>query len=134
MPSASLSIGEVARRAGLNASAIRFYERAGLLPKPIRIGGRRRYTDAIADRLALLEYAKYCGFKLEEIRYLFHGFRDGVPMSARWQQLARKKVSELDKQMEQIELMKNLLERALKCRCVDLEECGRRVRERNASR
>ena len=130
MSPATLTIGEVAGQAGLKASAIRFYEQAGLLPKPLRLSGQRRYTAAILDRLALLEYAKQSGFNLEEIRRLFHGSREGVPLSARWQQLATAKISELDRQMQQIAVMKSLLERALKCRCVDVDECGRSIRKR----
>ena len=107
-------------------------ERAGLLPRPARQAGQRRYTEDILDRLALLEYAKNSGFKLEEIRRLFHGTREGVPLSARWRQLATAKISELDQQMRQIAVMKGLLDRALKCRCVDVEECGRSIRANRA--
>jgi len=127
---ATLTIGEVASQAGLKASAIRFYEQEGLLPKPIRQAGQRRYSEDIFNRLALLEYAKQSGFKLEEIRRLFHGSLEGVPVSARWQQLAAAKISELDRQMQQIAVMKRLLERVLKCRCIDVEECGRSIRRR----
>ena len=128
MPSPIFSIGEVARHAGLKTSAVRFYEQAGLLPKPARQGGQRRYAEDILDRLALLEYAKNSGFKLEEIRRLFNGTREGLPLSAGWQKLATAKISELNQQMRQIAVMKGLLERALKCRCVDVEECGRSIR------
>jgi MerR family redox-sensitive transcriptional activator SoxR len=128
MPHATLTIGEVAGQAGLKTSAIRFYEQAGLLPKPLRQAGQRRYSEDIFNRLALLEYAKQSGFKLEEIRRLFYGSREGVPLSARWQQLATAKISELDRQMQQIAAMKRLLERILKCRCIDVDECGRSIR------
>lgn len=126
---ARMTIGEVARERGLRASAIRFYEKSGLLPKPLRAGGQRRYDRAILDRLAVLERAKDCGFTLEEVRTLFNGFRSDVPLSKRWQDLARRKVVELDAQVERIAGMKALLERAQKCRCLDFEECGRRIRE-----
>ena len=54
MTEATLSIGEVAERAGVNASAIRFYERRGLLPEPERVGGHRRYTGATVRRLEII--------------------------------------------------------------------------------
>ena len=63
-----MTIGEVARRAGMRASAIRFYEKSGLLPKATRAGGQRRYDQNILPRLALLSWAKECGFTLEQIR------------------------------------------------------------------
>jgi MerR family transcriptional regulator, redox-sensitive transcriptional activator SoxR len=91
MTSPIFSIGEVAHHAGLKTSAVRFYEQAGLLPKPARQAGQRRYAEDILDRLALLEYAKNSGFKLEEIRRLFNGTREGLPLSARWQKLATAK-------------------------------------------
>jgi MerR family transcriptional regulator, redox-sensitive transcriptional activator SoxR len=59
-----MTIGEVAKKAGLRASAIRYYEKAGLLPKPVRTGGQRRYEGGILARLAVLERAKDCGFTL----------------------------------------------------------------------
>jgi len=132
MQSGYLSIGDVGRCTGFNPSTIRFYEKAGLLPKPVRIGGKRCYSDAILDRLTLVEYAKNSGFKLDEIRSLFYGFREGIPISARWQQLAKSKIAELDTQMRQIEAMKILLERALRCRCIDPDECGQAMRRRRA--
>jgi MerR family redox-sensitive transcriptional activator SoxR len=117
-----MTIGEVAKRAGLRASAIRFYEQAGLLPKPARAGGQRRYDSAILERLAVLERAKNCGFTLEEIRRLFHG--EGRH-SERWRSLARKKIAELDSAAERIAAMKALLEK--RCQCADLAECGRLI-------
>src|SRR5579872_6658539 len=91
-----MTIGEVSQRSGFSASAIRFYERAGLLAKPPRIGGRRHYEASILDRLSVLQGAKACGFNLAETRRLLHGVREGTPPSERWQTLARRKIEELD--------------------------------------
>ncbi len=118
-------IGQVAEESGLAASAIRFYERAGLLPKPHRIGGRRHYDRTILERLALLERAKACGFSLAEARQLLYGFREGAPPSVRWQTLAARKIAELDELTRKIAVMKELLQRP--CACRDLAECGRRI-------
>ena len=122
-----MTIGEVAERAGLRASAIRFYEKAGLLPRAVRAGGQRRYDGKILERLALVEFAKECGFTLAEIRQLFHGYRDNTPLSARMQLLAARKVQELDALAGRIGIMKNMLARAQRCRCIDVDECGRRI-------
>jgi MerR family redox-sensitive transcriptional activator SoxR len=122
----AMTIGEVVRQAGLNASAIRFYEKAGLLPKATRSGGQRRYDQDILPRLALLEWAKGCGFTLDEIRELF-GRAGEAPLSQRMQKLCRKKIDELETLSQRIALMRTLLERAQKCQCIDVQECGRRI-------
>ena len=98
---------------------------AGVLPKPIRVGGRRQYDPSILERLAVLERAKACGFSLAETRQLFYGFREGAPPSERWQTLARRKIAELDELVGKIAATRELLQRP--CACKDLAECGRRI-------
>jgi MerR family redox-sensitive transcriptional activator SoxR len=68
------SIGEVAKRAGIRASAIRYYESAGVLPAPQRVNGHRRYDSEVLDRLAVIQIAQQAGFTVAEIRTLFNGF------------------------------------------------------------
>ncbi|HXJ43502.1 MAG TPA: MerR family transcriptional regulator [Bryobacteraceae bacterium] len=120
-----MTIGEVARRTGLRTSAIRFYERAGLLPIPVRASGQRRYDASILDRIAVLERAKSCGLKLFEIGELF---RDDGAYSVKWRRLAEKKISELNSATERIQAMRELLQRS--CHCATETDCGRRIRER----
>ncbi|HXA68391.1 MAG TPA: MerR family transcriptional regulator [Bryobacteraceae bacterium] len=127
-----MTIGEVAKYAHVRASAIRFYEKAGLLPKPGRSGGQRRYDQNILPRLALLDWAKGCGFTLEEIRELF-GKAGEAPLSQRMQKLCLKKIDELETLSQRIEFMRGLLERAQKCQCIDVQECGRRILNRRRS-
>ena len=119
-----MTIGEVARRTGLRASAIRFYERSGLLPQPIRNCGQRRYDAAILDRIAVLERAKACGFTLTEIGILFNA---AGRHSIKWQRLAEKKIAELEKALQRINDMKGLLEQG--CQCATAAECGQRIRK-----
>jgi MerR family redox-sensitive transcriptional activator SoxR len=128
-----MTIGQVAKESGLAASAIRFYERAGVLPKPVRVGGRRQYDPSILERLAVLDRAKACGFTLAEGRQLFYGFREGTPPSERWQTLARRKIVELEDMERKIAATKELLQRS--CACNDLADCGRRIlaKKRTAS-
>ena len=122
-----MTIGEVAKKASLRASAIRFYEKAGLLPPPLRSGGQRRYDQTILERLALLEFAKRCGFTLAEARSLFQDFPAEAPLAQRLQNTARQKLAELEALAQRIALMKERLERAQACQCSDLRECGRRI-------
>src|SRR5260370_33394709 len=91
-----MPIGEVAKRAGIKASAIRFYEKSGLLPKPNWTSGQRRYDDSAIERVSVLEFAKDCAFTLAECRDLFNSFRDDAPLSSRMQQLAARKNAELE--------------------------------------
>ena len=69
------------RRMGLRTSAVRYYERTGLLPKPERHSGQRRYDHAVLARLAVIRFAKHVGFKLTDIKRLLEGVRDLPPPS-----------------------------------------------------
>lgn len=118
-----MTIGEVARRSGLAASAVRYYERLGLLPAPERVSGRRRYDDAVLVRLRLIRYARECGFTLQETRRLFAG----RPYSRQLRTLAQSKLTELEQAHERLRVMQALLREALSCECLSLEACGRRL-------
>ena len=120
-----MKIGEVARKAGIAPSAIRFYESVGLLPRASRQGGQRRFSADLELYLAIIEFARKAGFTIAEIKFLFHGFRRGTPASARWQRLARKKFDELDLQIARLKSMRELLKKSMRCHCINLENCGR---------
>src|SRR6266480_5370078 len=98
-----LTISEAARRVGLQASAIRYYEKIGLLPRAPRISGQRRYDTTALYRLAIIQRARQLGFTLTEIRQLFFGFRDVSRASERWRTLSQRKLAELDHLMERSE-------------------------------
>ncbi len=118
-----LPIGEVARRAGIRASAVRYYEGIGLLPEPRRVNGQRRYDPSVMGWLALIRLAQQAGFRVREIQALFHGFEADTPPSVRWRTLARLKAKELDALIERAQHMKDVLDRGLDCSCSRLEEC-----------
>ncbi|HEX2060415.1 MAG TPA: MerR family transcriptional regulator [Thermoanaerobaculia bacterium] len=128
-----LTIGELARRAGVAPSAIRYYEELGLLPRPARAGGRRVFDEQTLDRLRVIAFAKEAGFTLREIRQLFTGFASATPAGARWQKLATSKLAEVEALAARIETVKELLREALRCGCVDLDACGQLFRERGQS-
>lgn len=71
MTTTSVPIGEIARRAGLRTSAVRYYERIGLLRPAPRAGGQRRYDPSALHRLSAIRLAQRAGFSLEEIKRLF---------------------------------------------------------------
>jgi DNA-binding transcriptional MerR regulator len=120
-----MMIGQLEAASGVPASTIRYWERIGILRKPLRAGGRRRYGPEAVHYLAVLRLAQACGFHLNEMGHLLHGFRASVPASRRWQELAEKKLQELDDQIARLKAMRQLVRRVLQCECVELPQCGR---------
>ena len=128
-----LTIGQVAARAGLRASAIRYYEAQGLLPAASRQGGKRIYDASIFDRLAVIALARMAGFEIHEIRDVLSRVGDGQPAPT-WRTLGETKRVALDEQILRLARMKDVLAKLDGCRCETLEECGRafnRVRPPN---
>ncbi len=124
MVEATLSIGEVASLAGVNVSAIRFYERKGLLPQPQRVGGQRRYTVAIVRRLGIIDAAKQTGFSLEEIGILLTSTDEGAPAHEQLRALAGRKLPEVDALIERARATRDWLTAASECRCDTLDACA----------
>jgi MerR family redox-sensitive transcriptional activator SoxR len=123
-----LTISQVARQVGLQASAIRYYERIGLLPRAPRISGQRRYDTTVLYRLAIIQRARQLGFTLPEIRHLFFGFRDITRPSERWRTLSQRKLAELDHLMDGIKVVRGVLKKLMtKCRCDTLDQCGKGI-------
>ena len=118
-----LTIGAVAEQAGIRTSALRYYEKIGLLPRPKRVNGRRRYGPDTLQQLTVLQFAKEAGFTIEEMQTLFHGFAPGTPPAARWRALAKQKLSELDTLMSRAQHMRQMLETGLSCGCLRWEDC-----------
>lgn len=116
-----LAIGEVAARSGMSASRIRYYEDRGVLPEPDRVAGKRRYSDDVLRRLAIIDAAQRVGFSLGEIRDLL-GSRD-QPAHERLRQLALLKLPELDALIERAATVRRLLQICSKCNCSSIEEC-----------
>jgi MerR family redox-sensitive transcriptional activator SoxR len=119
-----ITIGEVARRTNIRASAIRYYERVGLLPEPVRVHGRRRYEQEVIGHLALIKGAKRAGFTLREIRVLLHGFPAEVGAAERWRTLASEKLVEVHELITQLGEIRTRLKTALRCECSSLAECA----------
>ena len=128
-----LSISEVARQIGLRPSAIRYYEHIGILPPAQRVSGQRQYDVTALHRLVVIQRARQTGFTLTEIKQLFFGFRAGTSPSVRWQKLKKWKIVELDAMLEHIQTMRNLLDEQGKCRCTALEECGKKMFDRQCA-
>ncbi len=129
-----LTIGEVARSMKVRPSAIRYYERLGVLPRAERLNGRRRYDRAALHRLAVVLRARQAGFTLDEVRTLFFGFGTRTPAGERWRTMAGRKLAELERAAAEIRSMRDLLQRLRRsCHCRTLEDCGRAMVERGPS-
>ena len=120
-----LRIGEVARRAGIATSAIRYYEREGLIPRADRKGNARVYGPNIMDRLALIGLAKSAGFTVAETRQLVRGVSRSTPPGPRWRALAAKKLGEVEERIAEAVRMRSVLEDVMRCECPTFEDCTR---------
>jgi MerR family transcriptional regulator, redox-sensitive transcriptional activator SoxR len=124
MLEATLSIGEVAEKAGISVSAIRYYERKGLLPEAERVSGQRRFTEETVRRLGVIDVAKRAGFSLDEAGALLASIDQGAPAHEQLQALASRKLPEVDALIERAQKMRDWLAIASVCGCESLEDCG----------
>ncbi len=127
-----LSISEISETTGLNSSALRYYEKVGLIESQARIGGRRHYDPSVLQRLAVISLFQEVGFTIGEIAEVIQ--RRG--RRQRWRTLAEHKITEIDAHLQRVRDARELLTAALACECSSLEECGlvehRRGRHRKA--
>jgi MerR family redox-sensitive transcriptional activator SoxR len=122
MAQATLSIGEVARQVGLRTSAIRFYEKHGVMPEPERQSGQRRYSEDAVRRLRVLDIAKRAGFSLDEAKVLLDSADAGAHEPLR--ELAVRKLPEVDALIAQAQAVRAWLTTATGCNCDTLDVCG----------
>jgi len=122
-----MKIGELASRASLNSSAIRYYEKSGLLTAPYRIGGQRVYSNDALHRLLLIRFASEMDFSLTEIKLFLSGLQDQAPVGQRWKKLACEKIKEVDETIQRSRRLKSLLQHLLQCHCASLQVCVERL-------
>jgi MerR family transcriptional regulator, redox-sensitive transcriptional activator SoxR len=120
---AALTIGEVAARAGVNTSRIRYYERVGVLPKPERTSGQRRYSDDVLNRLAIVDVAQRAGLSLDEIRDLTGPDSRGAHAGARIRELAESKLPDIEALIARAQAVKAWLQIARSCDCATVDIC-----------
>lgn len=130
----SLTIGQVAKRAGVGVETVRFYEREGLVAEPARRpSGYRQYPVEVVRRILFIRHAKELGFTLKEISELLSLRVDPKSTCADVRRRARDKIQDIEAKITSLEQMKSALERlANKCRgkgptteCPILEELNR---------
>lgn len=119
-----LTIGEVAQRSGLAASAIRFYERQGLVQAERTAAGQRRFRRDVLRRIAFIRIAQRVGLSLEEIvAALAELPRDRAPNRSDWQRLTRGWRQRLDERIALLEALRGGLGTCIGCGCLSLRTC-----------
>jgi MerR family redox-sensitive transcriptional activator SoxR len=119
-----MTIGEVAGRSGVAASAIRYYESLGLLPEPDREHGQRRYGDEAIGRLGFIGVAQQAGLSLEEIKGLIEDVDGGAGLAGPIRSASATKLPEVEELIAKATAMKGWLEVASSCECATPEECA----------
>ncbi len=119
-----LTIGEVARRSGVAASALRFYEDRGLISSERAGSGHRRYPRPVLRRIAFIVYAQRVGLTLEEIGgELARLPANGVPTRRDWARLSTNWSSRIDTRIAELQRLKVGLTECIGCGCLSLDRC-----------
>ncbi|WP_019877938.1 redox-sensitive transcriptional activator SoxR [Sporichthya polymorpha] len=120
-----LTIGEVAERAGFATSAIRFYDKEGLVVAVRTSGNQRRYPRSALRRLAFIRAAQNVGVPLAEIREALAELPDTrTPTKADWARLSRHWRARLDAQIEGLTALRDNLDSCIGCGCLSLQRCA----------
>ncbi|HJQ74294.1 MAG TPA: redox-sensitive transcriptional activator SoxR [Gaiellaceae bacterium] len=120
-----ISIGELSRRSGVTQSALRFYERQGLISSWRTDGNQRRFPGVTLRRVALVQAGKAAGIPLERIRAALDGLPDGkTPTKRDWERLSRSWRQEIDDRIEMLQAIRGRLTTCIGCGCLSLKTCG----------
>ena len=120
-----LTIGAVAARTGVAASALRFYEREGLVQSVRSSGGSRRYHREALRRVAFIRVAQRIGLSLDEIRAALASLPAGrTPNKADWERLSRSWRPRIDEQIAMLERLRDELSSCIGCGCLSLRVCA----------
>ena len=118
----TMRIGEVAQRAGVNVSLVRYYDRIGLLAPAERVSGQRRYDESALRRLAVIDVAQRAGLSLDEIRELLDHGND--PVSERLRELAERRLPDIDALIDRAQRVRSWLDSATRCDCQSIDDCA----------
>lgn len=119
-----LAIGEMAQRAGLAASALRYYEQQGLISGGRSAGGRRQYPRHVLRRLAFIRAAQLMGLTLPEIRAALASLPDGrTPTKADWEKLSRQWLPLIEARIAELQRLHDKLTGCIGCGCLSLKAC-----------
>jgi MerR family redox-sensitive transcriptional activator SoxR len=130
----TLTIGELAARSGVAASALRYYDRLGLLQSDRSGGNQRRFSRSELRRVAFIRIAQRVGLSLDEIRDALALLPENrTPTRGDWARLSRAWRSRLDDQIQLMERLRDRLASCIGCGCLSLKKCGLYNREDKAA-
>ena len=119
-----LTVGEVAARSGFAASALRFYEREGLIDATRTDGGQRRYDRSVLRRLAFIRAAQHVGLTLDEVRESLSKLPSSrTPTRADWTKISRSWRKRLDGEIDALIALRDGLTSCIGCGCLSLKTC-----------
>jgi MerR family redox-sensitive transcriptional activator SoxR len=120
-----LTVSEVAHRSGFAASALRYYEKEGLIEASRTSGGQRRYARSVLRRLAFIRAASNVGLSLDEIRTELGQLPSGrTPTKSDWHRISGHWRTRLDEQVAALEALRDKLDSCIGCGCLSLKQCG----------
>lgn len=120
-----LTVGAVAQRSGFAPSALRYYERLGLISATRTAGGQRRYTRSVLRRLAFIRAARNIGLSLDEVAAALEALPQGrTPTKADWARLSRGWRQRLDDQISGLLALRDGLDSCIGCGCLSLRRCA----------
>ena len=120
-----LSIGDLAVRTGLSVSAIRFYEKKGLIRPDRNAGNQRRYEGSDIRRLSFILIAQQMGLTIEQIKDLMTSLPDGrTPTKSDWSKISRSFQKTLDERIAMMERLRKNLDGCIGCGCLSLKACS----------
>ena len=119
-----LTIGELASRSGVSQSALRFYEREGLIAARRTDGNQRRYPSVTLRRIALVQAGKAAGIPLDRLRAALDTLPDAKPTKRDWERLSRSWRRELDERIATLEAIRGRLSTCIGCGCLSLRTCA----------
>ncbi len=120
-----LSIGELSARSGVSQSALRFYERQGLIAAQRTTGNQRRYPGVTLRRVALVQAGKQAGIPLERIRRALDTLPEGrSPTKRDWERLSSSWRREIDERIATLQAIRGRLTTCIGCGCLSLQTCG----------
>jgi len=121
----ALTIGELARRSGVAPSALRYYERLGLIRATRTGGNQRRYERAELRRVAFIRISQQVGVTLEEIRTALDSLPESrTPTKADWARLSAGWRHKLDEQIDLLTRLRDDLTGCIGCGCLSLQRCN----------
>ena len=122
--SGELTIGELSSRSGVSASALRFYEREGLIESRRTDGNQRRYPSVTLRRVALVQAGKAAGIPLERLRGALDTLPNGKsPTKRDWERLSRSWAAEVDARIAMLQAIRTRLTTCIGCGCLSLKTC-----------